>query len=492
MRFTQHHGYKRYRLPLFITHASDRFVEIRSEIGDFRLTDLSTLTTTERVVYACVDPDELCLHGDPRGWVIRTWNGRVSSMTYGDVKVYPLTDTWSDDVFAFFHYIDSHGIAASSLNTMSLNLWRSTLDAPVYFREECPLDTMLGPVAVHTGGRKEAKRGTYRNRVEYDITAAYPTALMSPLPSRLAPAPDGFVRKMDWDKWDGIAVAKVRIPPMEWGPLPVVLDSQAEITCYGFTKATEWATVTLPLSELRTAARAGVDIQIIRCHVGLDCDEFFAKWANSILPQLRSLPGVSGTIGKLVANRLWSCFAVSPYGMRREHTFNAKGEMTSIDLPPDATGQVLRRAATTYIGAYCMSRVRQRVWSEGLSHFRGVVYIDTDGLVSKKAETIPDGWRVKSVMRYVDVAGAQAIYYRCPECHALPGGHEPGHWTVAGATTIEAKSRLFKVMKAGGFILTNINNVLPSQDVNAYAKESDTIAETVTPSFFPDDPATRA
>src|SRR6185312_17474016 len=109
--------------------------------------------------YSCVDSDELCLYGDPTKWTIKTWNGRVSSMTYGTVKVYPLLAAWDDDLPSFFDFIDSAGVAASSLNTMSLNLWRATLVTSVSFHEEVPFDEMLGPVAMHTGGRKEARRG---------------------------------------------------------------------------------------------------------------------------------------------------------------------------------------------------------------------------------------------------------------------------------------------------------------------------------------------
>lgn len=492
MRFTPHTGYKTYRFPLFIIHASDIQIVLRSEIGDIKLRDLADLrTTANRIVYACVDPDTLCQHGDPTRWVIRTWNSRVSSMEYGDVKVYPLTDGWDDTIPSFFELVDSYGVAASSLNTMSLNLWRTTLNRDVYFHEECPLDVMLGPVAVHTGGRKEAKRGTYRNRVEYDITAAYPHALKEPLPSRLAPAPEGFVRKMDLDKWEGICVAKVRIPPMEWGPLPVILDASSELTCYGFTKADEWATVTLPLSELRTAMQAGVDAVIVRCHVGLDPAPVFTSWSDSVLPQLRSLPSLSGTIGKLVTNRLWSCFAVSPYGTRKEHRFDKSGQMSTTVLEPDAVGQVLRRAASSYVGAVCMSRVRQRVWNEGLTRLRGVVYVDTDGVIARRTDTVPPGWREKTIIKYCDVAGPQALYYTCDGCQSVgPGGHVKGHWTVAGASTTEAKSRLFRIMKEGGMVLTNINNVLPSMDVNTYGEETTATATTVTPSFFADDTPT--
>jgi hypothetical protein len=461
-----HRGYKAYRLPMFVIHASDRAITLRHALGDFTIRDLAGLRTSERVLYSCVSPDDLCLYGDPRAWRIRTWNGRISSMEYGDVKVYPLTDAWDDTIPAFFDYLDSRGVAASSLNTMSLNLWRTTLTGSVAFHEESPYDEMLGPVAIRTGGRKEARRGVYRNRSEYDITAAYPHALASPLPTRLAPAPAGFVRRMDWDRWEGLATARIRIPPMHWGPVPVVVDLQTELTCYGFTQANEWATVCLPLSELRMAAEFGCDVDLIRFHAGMDTDRPFADWLAEVVPALRSLPGMSGVIGKLVANRLWSCFAVSPMGVRREHTFDVNGRMETTELPPDSEGQILRRAATTYVGAIVQSRVRERVYREGICQLPDVVYIDTDGVISRRTDSVPVGWREKTRLRYVDVAGPQALNYYCDHCLPPPAGHDGPHWTVAGAATTEAKSRLFRVMREGGMVITNINNVLPAQDVN--------------------------
>lgn len=437
---------------------------------------LDELVTSGRVLYSCVDPDNLCLYGKPERWTIRTWNSRVSSMTYGDVKVYPLTDTWSDDVFTFFTLLDGYGVAASSLNTMSLNLWRTTLEQSVSFHEESALDEMLGPVVIHTGGRKEARRGTYRNRVEYDMVSAYPNALgAGPIPTRLAPAPESWLRSSDlWNgSLDGLCVARVRIPPMHWGPIPVVLDLQAELTCYGFTKPDKWATVVLPLSELRMAAEYGCDVIPVRLHVGINPARVFDRWLSDIVPSLRSLPTIAAIIGKLVANRLWSAFAVSPYGVRREHTFTDSGTMRTEILPPDPTGQVLRRAATTYVGSLVQSRVRQRLWREGINHFRDTVYIDTDGLIAKQTDTVPDGWRPKTSMRWVDIAGAQAVNYYCNQCLPPPAGHQGPHWTVAGANTIEAKSRLFRLMKEhDGLVMTNINNVLPSMDVNAYAEDA--------------------
>lgn len=487
--FPPHTGYKQYRMPLFIVHASDRWVDIRSELGDMRIHRLDELKTTHRVIYACVDPDELCLYGDPTMWEIRTWNNRVSSMEYAGVKIYPLLTEWDDDVWSFFALLDEYGVAASSLNTMSLNLWRTTLSSTVSFHEQAPLDAMLGPVSIHTGGRKEAKRGVYRNRVEYDITAAYPNALADAMPTRLTPAPDGFLHRMDITKWEGIATARVRIPPMEWGPLPVVLDMASEVTCYGYTKPDAWVTVTVPLSELRTVANANVDYVILRCNVGIDYERAFDDWLHEIVPRLRSLPALSGTVGKLVANRLWSSFAVAPYGVRREHRFTHDGTMLTTVMDPDPTGQVLRRAATTYVGAIVQSRVRQRLWVQGLNGpFRDIVYIDTDGVIARPSSTVPDGWRAKTVMRHVDIAGPQAVYYTCPQCLPPPAGHAKGHWTVAGAQSVEAKSRLFRLMKHGGMVMTNINNVLPSQDVNAYATtQGESETDTVPPALLPDD-----
>jgi hypothetical protein len=492
--FVPHKPYEHYRLPVFIIHVSEKALTLRSALGDVVITRFEEWDRSGKVIYSCLDPDALCLYGDPTAWVIRTWNGRVSSLSYMDVKIYPLTaNGWDDTIPLFFDHVDGMGIAASGLNTMSLNAWRTTLEGSVSFREDAPLNETLGPVAIHTGGRKEAKRGTYRHRVDYDIVAAYPTALVEPLPSMLVPAPDEFVRRMDIEKWEGIAVARVRIPPMEWGPLPVLIDKQSEISCYGFTRADEWAIVTLPLSELRMARDRGCDVELVKCHIGTDTVTHFDNWYSDVVPSLRGLNGVAGTIGKLVVNRLWSCFAVSPNGLRKEHTFSADGIMTTIDVPPDPISQVRRRAATTYVGALIQSRVRQRLYTEGLEYFKGVIYMDTDGVVSKPHRVTPPGWKIKHEMRWLDIAGPQALNYYCKDCLPPPFGHEGPHWSVAGATSIEAKSRLFRMMKEGGMLLSNIGNTIPAQEVNSAKtrkSEHPIITQSEAFSFFTE-PRTR-
>lgn len=469
MSFTPHKSYQRYKLPVFIVNATDKGVTIRSILGDVRISRLEEWDASGKTIYSCLDPDQLCIYGVPQGWTIRTWNGKVSSLSYYDQKIYPLISSgWTDDILTFFDLIDEMGIAASGLNTISLNAWRLTLTSNVFFRETASLSKSLGPVAIHTGGRKEARRGTYRNRVDYDIVAAYPTALRQPLPTLLVEAPQEFTKRLDLDAWEGIAVAKVRIPPMEWGPLPVLIDMASEVSCYGFTKANEWATVTLPISELRMARNLGCDVELVKAHIGTATEDHFSLWYDNIVPLLRGLPGTAGVIGKVVVNRLWSCFAVSPNGIRKEHTFDADGRMISVDIPPDPIAQVKRRAGTTYIGAIIQSRVRQRLYTEGLQYFKGVVYMDTDGVVSRPSPVTPEGWKVKAEMRWLDVAGPQALNYYCSECLPVSHGkgHDGPHWTVAGASSLEAKSRLFRMLKEGGMVVTNIGNVIPAQDVN--------------------------
>lgn len=488
MIVTPHKGYQKYRWPLFIVRCDFESVTILTSAGEFttkRLDELQRPRPSERAIYSCVDLDTLCTYGDPTLWTIRTWNGRVSSATYGDIKIYPLLSQWDESIWSLFELIDSFNIAASSLNTMSLNLWRTTLTSTVSFVEEAPYELMLGPVAMQTGGRKEARRGTYRNRVEYDMVAAYPNAMEVAFPSRLYPIADkAFIRGMDLSKWNGstLVSAKVRIPPREWGPLPVVLDPSTNVSCYGYTKANEWTDIITTLSELRTAVEiTGVDVILRRIAMGRDYSTYFARWLHDVVPLLRALPLGGGTVGKLIANRLWSCFAVTPIGDRREHRFSADGNMHSVVLPQDSPDQILRRGGVSYIGAIVQSRVRERLLREGLyGSFKGVVYVDTDGLVARPTDNIPDGWRAKTEMRYVDIAGPQAMFYKCSQCRttgAIPYGANThanvGHWTVAGAESIEAKSKLFQLMKHDGFIMANIGNVLPPQDVNEYGKESE-------------------
>lgn len=473
MRIKPHRSYSAYRLPAFIIHASDQALTVRTVAGDTRVTQLEEWCRTGIVLYSCVSPDNLLLYGHADRWSIRTWNGRVSAMSYADVKIYPLTaDGWDDTIVELFDYVDSYGIAASSLNTMSLNLWRTTLSHSVTFHEECPLDDMLGPVAVLTGGRKEAKPGVYRNRIEVDMTTAYPTALAMGVPHTLTPAPDDFVKRMDLTKFEGIAQVRVRIPTLSWGPIPVLIDRKAQVTSYGFTKPGEWISVTLPLSELRMAAEVGCEMVADKVHIatgrrGLGRDTF-AVWGDSIVPELRNLSGMGGALGKLVANRLWSCFAVSPWGTRQDHTFTAEGVMVTTPCQDDSVAQIKRRAGTAYVGSIVQGRVRERLYREGLGRLSGVVYVDTDGVVCRPTDIVLDGWRTKTTIRQCDIAGPQAMVYTCDDCGKPGSGrgkHDSPHWTVAGAQTIEAKSRLFRQIKDGAITAFNIGNVLAPCDV---------------------------
>jgi hypothetical protein len=111
------------------------------------------------------------------------------------------------------------------------------------------------------------------------------------------------------------------------------------------------------------------------------------------------------------------------------------------------------------------------VYQEGIQTIPEVVYVDTDGVIGKAmpfGKVLPTGWRIKTRMRTVDIAAAQALYYTCDECLPPPLGHDEGHWSVAGAASVQEKSRLFRLMKGGGMVVANINNVLPNQNMDGF------------------------
>lgn len=461
--FTPHPGGMAYRIPTFITRADDRTIDIASELGEFKEIALSSFRPySTTVMYSCIPWDTLVLHGAPTDWTLRSWNGRITRAEYRGMIIYPLTlPGFDESVLQLFELLSEYGIAASSINTMSQNLWRRTLGSRVSFDEAAPRDFMLGPVAMSTGGRKEARRGNYANKFEYDMTAAYPHAMTYPVPRRLLPT---IKPNLNDDSIDGIVKAHISIPPMEWGPLPVILDPSTGLHCYGWTPPGRSITVTASLAELRQAQSLGCTIQTISGYCGPIRDSPFDLWYKEIVPRLRSVPGIGGRLGKTIANRLWSSFAINSSVSAIEHRFKASGEMyTRTIAVPDAMRDY--RSSTAYVGALIQSRVRVALLV-GLNTFQGIVYADTDGIISDQhGGTLPANWRTKRVMRVVEVAGAQAYRYSCPDCLPSPRGHVGPHYSVAGATTLPEKTRLFKQLRHGGFLVTNLGMVLPAQDV---------------------------
>lgn len=456
---------KNYVMPCFIVHASDRFVTIRSELGDVNISHLERWVSSKRVIYSCVPQDTLTLYGDEKLWTMTTWNGRVSRMRYGMTTILPLSTTgWDESLPEFFASMWALlGVTCSSLNTLSLNLWRTTLTKPVSFQETST--ALLGPIAVGTGGRKEANRGTWHNMTEYDISAAYPHAMLTPLPGTVAPVAASAISTLSVGEWDGVVAARVRIPPQLWGPIPLAVGRNASVSSYGHT-GLDWRTVTLPLSEVQGIESLGCDVSYIGGSVGPISDHVnaFGKWGEDVLPVLRNLPGLAGQLGKTIANRLWSSFAISSEGERHEHTFR-DGRRTTVQLAPDSPGRVLYRNESSYVGAIISSRVRQRVYSEGLSHFRDCVYVDTDGVIAPTGQDPLPGWRIKTEMRTVEIASEQTYRYTCTDCLQAPYGHLGPHYVVAGGSDRADKSRIFRLMRDGGFLASDFNQTVPKTRV---------------------------
>ena len=464
---------KHYVMPCFIIHASDRFVVIRTELGDETITRLDIWQTSKRVIYSCVELSTLTLYGDESLWMIRTWNGQVSRMQYGETVILPLTvNGWDQSLADFFESLWTiWGIAAASLNTMVTNLWRTTLLAPVSFIETAP--TLLGPIAVGIGGRKEANRGTFRDQAEYDISAAYPHAMTALIPQRLTLLEESQLRTLDVTEWEGIAVARVRIPPYRWGPIPLPLNggedsmkSNGGISSYGHT-GNGYRTVTLPIRELDMIRRIGGDVHYLTGSVApanADAPSYFTRWVAEILPWLRSLPGLSGGLGKTLAARLWSVFAVGSEGLRSEHRW-INGHRVTTALGMDTASRREYRESAHYVGAIISSRVRQRVYLEGLLHFKDICYVDTDGVIAVEGQEPMPGWRVKTDMRTIEIAAEQCYRYSCHLCIQAPYGHQGPHLVVAGASSREAKSRMFREMHNAGILVTSFATTFPNQGV---------------------------
>jgi hypothetical protein len=96
---------------------------------------------------------------------------------------------------------------------------------------------------------------------------------------------------------------------------------------------------------------------------------------------------------------------------------------------------------TTHIAAETTSRVRTRLLTEGLyGHGAGkVIHTDTDGIIIRRrsAEAMatgnaPGDWRLKALMRKVDIRAPQLYRYQCGSGCGIT--HPRWHYVASGVT----------------------------------------------------------
>jgi len=379
---------------------------------------------------------------DSRAWTVQVWKGRAASMRLDGTRVVignlrgvldSSPDPWGD-LTTFLAWVQRRGVNPASIGTMSVNLWRSTLDSPLEFDSD-PRD--ITPAMY--GGRQEAVPGNYRHLAHYDLRAAYPHSMAGrPYATtlrhvRVSPSFDSAE--------PGVGRASVTVPPdLRWGPLPLRPESFPDVVLYptGDTLEGSW-----PLVELHLARELGCRVYVHEAWLPHDyCRPFDAWWR--LMQQGRRLPGEAGTLAKMCANTLWGTFAMegalSEWKWRTKHGTDTPRAVTI----PDGRRN-LPHARTRHLAVETTGRVRARLYREGLlASTVPPLHVDTDGIIVRGSAPCPEPagerpgqWRLKFSTRYCEIRAPQTYRYTCG--HGCGLTHLRWHYVSAGRTMAEAR-----------------------------------------------------
>ena len=378
---------------------------------------------------------------DARNWIATVWNGRASSMHLVGSKLHvgnlrgaldTSPDPWGD-LTTFLDWVKLRGVNPASVGTMSMNMWRSTLDHT--------LELDSDPVHVTPaffGGRQEAQPGNYRHLAHYDIQAAYPTSM----------AADDYAATLRHVNVDpsfssvepGIARASIIIPPMRWGPLPWRHEDFPEVVLYPTDGTLDG---TWSLIELEEARRLGCYVRVHEAWVPqVYCRPFDAWWP--LMREGRALPGAAGTLAKMMANTLWGTFAME--GAPTKWKWSTK-HGTDTPRPVETTAAERRNlphARTRHIAVETTARVRLRILREGLYGSPvPPLHVDTDGIIIRGSVPCPapsgdrpGQWREKWRCRVIEIVAPQTYRLTCG--HGCGVTHARWHYVSAGRTPAEA------------------------------------------------------
>ena len=416
---------------IFITEANTDILEICTDHGwtnrrSGEESEVLMFSLEDSAVYSLVQPKQLITFQGCHNWQVVKYHSRVQRLIYKNaVSIYPWSTFGSDpqELMPFFDALRDLSVAPASLSTMARNSWLRLLKEPAWIKEWGNHDA--GRLAF-IGGRKEAIQApaNYVGAHYLDLSAAYLQAMEGPVSTHLRQVDIG----QRWPE-NGIAGAVVNIPSLDrgqWGPLPLRIGRGkrgTDFQVYGWgTYSNYW---TIP--ELRNAAKKhGVSVESQQIWKGVREQAIFATW----LPwayDLRELPGASKLAAKMLTTRLWSLFAINTDKHSREIiTFgDAKGIERFYTATPIPGGKRFTQQ-TSFISSIISSRVRIRLLEELLPN--GAIYCDTDGGIVPREVNVP-GWRQTKVMDRVEVKGAQAYRWHCPDCSVQ---HHPWHYSIAG------------------------------------------------------------
>lgn len=422
---------QRAREIAFIIDANSRHLEVAFRDGgsvrylNLDDADRALLGLKRYALYSLIKPTHLYRLGGCNRWKIYKYHGRIQRLVYRDhTTIYPFKAFGPDPqhLLPLFDALRDSGINPSSLSTMARNSWLRHLRSPIWTKE-WGLENAGRKAFI--GGRKEtvSAPASYVGAHYLDLPAAYLGAMADPIPLHLRETSDAT-----WTD-EGIAEAIVEIPRSAtgWQPLPIRVGSgrkrNADFSVYGWGRTRGFFVI----SELRNAVENhGVSVELVRVWKGSKFKEPFADW----LPwayDLRSLPGASGLAAKMITTRLWSLFSTNSGKYKREVvTFNDPKGKEKVYTTVPAIRSRSGGDSTTFLSAIIASRVRVRLLQELIP--KGAVYVDTDGGITPREITVP-GWRETRIMDRVEIRGAQAFRWECPNCGE---GHLPWHYSIAG------------------------------------------------------------
>jgi hypothetical protein len=308
-------------------------------------------------------------------------------------------------------------VKLGALPSVAFNLFRTTLPRTI----EVAGRGETIPQKYPRGARLHAAPGLYRDCVSFDIRAAYlwsigtlrfPVAYCTPSRvklSELALLPGSFARAR-------VSFKRRDVP---FGILPALRKdgSTAWVNKGGHT-------LILTGEDLTIAHLCGAHIRIDRAWVGVSFVSPFERFYELGKEMRQSC----GTLGKQVANMLWGVF------------WAGGADVWEAKFEPGArrftTRQLNSREPLSFpIGASVLSRIRSKVFMEGVS--RSTVHVHTDGVISTAPPLVsygdePGDWRLVGTLDECEVLAPGWYRYRV-------GATEK--FKLAGRVATEEKAR---------------------------------------------------
>lgn len=348
---------------------------------------------------------------DARHWEgVRATHGRYKTLIHdGGPTVRRLGVTAdlepaADGLFRFVQFCSHHGVRFSgSIAGAGYSLFRTTLKQPfTLWAPDCAIGA-LWP------GRREYWHSPrlWRDMAYYDIKAAYPAALSQDL----IPTHWDKVEPANWRKHpNGFSVARALTPSDASPPYPLPLHLRLGTRRESISWASGAFAGVWPHLDMLNAADLDTWIEADETWVPTRYTDVFAsdEW-QSLRAEMRGLPGLAGTLGKMADNGLWGMFAFDNSQDIRIRWNTSNGDMSKIT---ETRKMGIRSSSGMGIALAATARVRQKLW-QGI-RASGAIYCDTDGIICpidnppSLATGLDGSWVLKDRMDLLDVNAPQS------------------------------------------------------------------------------------